>query len=229
MKNAADPVRIALISATPKAIGPAEDALSKEFAGAEAWNLLDDRLMSDADERGGVDDALTARMQRLISYAAEDGADGILVTCSLYAAVAQRVRLAIPVLAPDEAAIDELIGGGFGRVLVVASFEQALTDSVARVRAALSAAASSTEVVGVFVPAALEATSRDDLAGLESALSSATRMFAGEVDAVFLAQYSLAPAGPALAGYLGLPVLSGPLSSARRLRQTILRDGERSA
>jgi hypothetical protein len=42
-------------------------------------------------------------------------------------------------------------------------------------------------------------------------------------DAVFLAQYSLAPAGAQLEDAIGIPVVSGPKSSAMALRRALER------
>ena len=58
-------------------------------------------------------------------------------------------------------------------------------------------------VTGVAVPAAMAATKAQDADGLVAALVDACRPLAADVDAVFLAQYSLAPAGPALSAAVG--------------------------
>lgn len=217
--------RIALISAVTAAIGPATAALGDLYPEAEVWNILDDRLLGDADERGGLDDALRARMTRLIDHALAEGADGVLLTCSLYGPVAEEARRDAPVLAPDEAAFAEIADAGFARVLVVASFEGAKDDSVARLREALARSSSDTTVTGVAVPAAMAATKAQDAEGLVSALVDACQPFAADVDAVFLAQYSLAPAGPALSAAVGRPVVSGPASSAVALRDRLTSRG----
>ncbi|MFJ4222947.1 aspartate/glutamate racemase family protein [Microbacterium sp. NPDC089695] len=210
--------RIALISAVTAAIGPATAALGELYPEAEVWNILDDRLLVDADERGGLDDALRARMTRLIDHALSEGADGVLLTCSLYGPVAAETRSDAPVLAPDDAAFAEIAETGYRRVLVVASFEGAKNDSVARLRAALTRSGSSTTVTGVAVPAAMAATKAQDADALLTALVEACRPLADDVDAILLAQYSLAPAGPALGAAVDLPVVSGPASSAVALR-----------
>lgn len=214
--------KIALINAVPASIPPARDALSESFPEAQVWNLLDDRLLSDADERGGLDDGLRSRMTRLIEHAIAEGADGVLLTCSLYGPVARGFHSDRPVLAPDEAAFDDLARAGHGRILVVASFETAKDDSVARLSEALG---DGTAVSGVAVPAAMAATKTGDTEALVTALIDACRPLAAEFDAVFLAQYSLAPAGERLRAALGVPVVSGPASSAAALRRR-LADGE---
>ncbi len=217
--------RIALISATASAIPPAEEALAREYPTAETWNLVDDRLLTDANDRGGVDAELRERMERLIAYAADSGASGILLTCSMYGSIATATRLPIPVLAPDEAAIDELLAAKYRKVLVVASLETALTDSVSRLRSAFESAGVATVVTGTFAPDAMAATRSGDLIALAESLVDAARESLDDADAVFLAQYTLAPAGPALARAFGLPVISGPASSAIRLRHSITSQG----
>lgn len=213
--------RIALISATPAAIDPATSALAAEFPAADVWNLLDDKLLADADERGGLGDDLAERMRRLIDHAVAGGADGILLTCSMYGPVARERDLGKPVLAPDEAAFDELLAGGYRSVLVVASLESALHDAVARLTAFLTAAGAPAKVRGAVSPEAFEATKAGDASRLATLLGTTTRDHATDTDAVFLAQYSLAPATAVVAAMSGLPVVAGPVSAAIRLRDTL--------
>ena len=209
--------RIALISATPAAIGPATSALAAEFPAADVWNLLDDKLLADADERGGLGDDLAERMRRLIDHAVAGGADGILLTCSMYGPVARERDLELPVLAPDEAAFDELLG--YRTILVIASLESAMHDAVARLSAFLKPDAT---VRGVVSPEAFEATKSGDPDRLAALLAATARDHAAGTDAIFLAQYSLAPATTVVADATGVPVIAGPVSAAIRLRETLL-------
>ncbi|MCX4660805.1 hypothetical protein ACIBCB_19450 [Streptomyces uncialis] len=146
--SADDPVRaprIALISATPTAMAPAVAGLAEEFPAAEPWSLLDDRLLADAPQDGPLPPALVDRMRRLIGHALAGGADGVLLTCSLYGSVTETVDTPVPLLAPDTAAFERALAlsSGTGRVLVLASFETAMRDSVARFSAASAASAAS--------------------------------------------------------------------------------------
>ncbi len=209
--------RIALISATPAAIGPATSALAAEFPAADVWNLLDDKLLADADEQGGLGDDLAARMRRLIDHAVAGGADGVLLTCSMYGPVARERDLGLPVLAPDEAAFDELVG--YRTILVVASLESALRDAIARLSAFLTESGASATVRGVVSPEAFAATGDTDR--LATVLGATARVHAAGAEAVFLAQYSLAPATAAVAESSGLPVVAGPVSAAVRLRDAL--------
>ena len=213
--------RVALISATPAAIAPATSELTTALPGVEVWNLLDDRLLSDANVAGGLTPKLDERMRRLIDHAIDGGADGILLTCSLYGPVAMRTSALIPVLAPDQAAFDDLVAGGYAAVLVVASFEAALADSVSRLERALRDAGVETVITGVVADAAFPLARGAASDELDEVLMDACRPHLAGIDAIFLAQYSLAPAATALAAATGARVVSGPASAARLLRKRL--------
>jgi hypothetical protein len=202
--------RIALISATPAAIAPAVAGMAAEFSEAQPWNLLDDRLLADAAD--GLTPTLAERMRRLIAYAIDNGADGVLLTCSLYGPVVDSVTSPVPVFAPDSAVFHR--AAGYGKVLVLASFETAMTDSVTR----FQAYAPKTEALGVVAPDAFGAK---DTEVLFNALRDACRSYDGPYDAVLLAQYSLAPAAEKLSAALDRPVLSGPHAAAAALKAAI--------
>jgi hypothetical protein len=216
--------KIALISAVPTAIPPAQSAVHERLPDAVVWNILDDRLLVDAADRGGLDDGLRRRMRRLIEHALAEDADGVLLTCSLYGPVAQESGAGVPVLAPDGAAFADIAAGGYAAVLVLASFDGARDDSVKRLGKALHDAGASTRVIGRSVPAAMTATKAGDQEDLLTALVSACRDRPADVEAVFLAQYSLAPVTEALRKAIGIPVVSGPSSAAGALHR-FLSDG----
>ncbi|OKH96724.1 hypothetical protein AB852_04405 [Streptomyces uncialis] len=126
-------------------MAPAVAGLAEEFPAAEPWSLLDDRLLADAPQDGPLPPALVDRMRRLIGHALAGGADGVLLTCSLYGSVTETVDTPVPLLAPDTAAFERALAlsSGTGRVLVLASFETAMRDSVARFSAASAASEAS--------------------------------------------------------------------------------------
>ncbi|MCD0445424.1 aspartate/glutamate racemase family protein [Glycomyces sp. A-F 0318] len=211
--------RIALVHGTDAAVAPAVEGLAAAFPEAEPWNLLDDRLLPDADAAGGLTPELAERMSRLIGFARAGGASGVLLTCSMYGSVAAAARLDIPVLAPDEAAFARVAGAGWGGVLVVGSFATAAQDAGERLRSALAAAGASTRVDAVTAGAALGPSREGDTAALTRALLDAVSGRAA--DAVVLAQYSLAPAAGELERRLGLPVVAGPQAAAAMLKERL--------
>ena len=209
---------IALISATPAAIKPAELAIRTAIPAARIWNLLDDRLLVDAQEVGGVNEELRERMVRLIRYALDAGAEGILLTCSQYGAVARAIAVSepnVPILAPDDAAFQAVADGDFQRVLILASLESALADTTDRLGALLNRSGT-TELIGRVTSEAVAAAGRGDAQTLAEILGGAIRE-SGQVDAVLLAQYSLSIAQSKLEEQLGLPVFAGPNLAAELL------------
>lgn len=218
------PPLIATINAVPESARIAREAFAREFPEARVWTLLDDRLLDDARAVGGLDTVLRRRMLRLIRHAVEGGAQGVLLTCSSYGEVVDTARTLwrLPVLKSDESMFRTALTSPYDRLALVASTPPAVPaaltqldelsdrlrpDGPTRITAALSEAA------------ATAATPQEAARHLAAALHSAG---ADGIQAVLLAQYSLAPAGSALSDLLGLPVLDGAGAAARDLRTTLL-------
>lgn len=215
---------VAMVHATPAAIAPAVAAFGERFPEADLWHLLDDRLVSDAERAGGLVPPLRRRMLSLIGHAVAGGADGVLLTCSMYGPVA---RIAgqlwdLPVAGSDEAMYDRVAAERPARVAVLGSLETAVADSTGRLRRVLAGNGPATEVVGVLCPGAAAAALAGDGAALLASLRSAAEPLAGEVGLFLLGQYSLTPARAELEAALGTPVWSPPHVAAdvlaRRLR-----------
>ena len=213
--------RVALVGAVAAAAPPAERAFAEVFPRAQTWNLLDDRLITDALDAGGVTGPLTARMTTLIDYAIGNGAAGVLLTCSMYGPVAHAVaaRAAVPVLAADDAAFADAASGGFGRMALVASLPLPLADARERFDAFLAARGARLDVVDVLAD---RAAGTVDAGAVADALEEALRGI--PVDAVLLAQYSISPAAATLQDRLGIPVLTGPARAAARMRAALTGD-----
>lgn len=118
---------LALVHATPAAMAPAVAAFGERFPEAGLWHLLDDRLVTDAERAGGLVPPLRRRMLSLIGHAVAGGADGVLLTCSMYGPVA---RLAAqlwdrPVAGSDEAMYERVAADRPARVAVLGSLRSA--------------------------------------------------------------------------------------------------------
>lgn len=214
---------VALISATSSAIGPAAAAFERVFPEARLWNILDDRLLTDAEDSSGVTLQLARRMKRLIRHAVAGNADGILLTCSQYGFVSKTVDVRVPIQAPDDAAFAEVLARRFGTVLIVASLRSALADTTARLTAALTEAAIPVRLDEICTADIASVAAARDYPQLSRTLSAVIQMRAPQPDVVLLAQYSLAPVAETLQSMIGKPVLSGPVCAARHLRADLLR------
>ncbi|MEY9776307.1 hypothetical protein [Arthrobacter sp. MW3 TE3886] len=214
---------VALISANPAAMTPANSAFADEFPEARLWNILDDRLQDDADPRG-VTGSLAERMHRLIDHAVIEGADAILLTCPVYVAALRSYtdKCPVPLLDPDEMALNGVLAQAPDTVLVLASAPQPLTVAINRFINECAERAAPVEIRGAVATKAKEAALAGNTEELTDALVSAVNGQPTAPDAILLAQYSLAPAARALETATGIPVFSGPLSSAAALRRTTL-------
>lgn len=215
------PPLVAVISAVAAAIPPARAAFDALFPDATVWNVVDDRLVDDAG--GGITPRLVARMQRLIDHAVVEGADAVLLSCSMYAEVAHSadVDVAIPVHGPDDGLFGAVAAGGFRRIALVSPAADPLADSLARMRQIV---ASDVTVVGIVAADAPAAARAGDVDALVDAVVSAVGHVSPKPDVVVLGQYSLAAAAPGVQAVVGLPTLSAPEHAVRRL-QTLLTGG----
>ncbi|MFG6277555.1 aspartate/glutamate racemase family protein [Microbacterium sp. 5K110] len=211
---------IALISAVPAAIPPVDAALAASGGAAQVWNILDDRLLQDAADAGGLNATLEARMERLIEHASLEGADAVLLTCSMYAPVAHRAqgRLSIPVAGPDDALFEAATSGRYRRVLLVSSAGGPLADSMQRLR---EVAQGVVEVTGVVAEGAVEAARRGRIDELVARIVAAVSAVSVVPDAVLLGQYSLAHATEGVREATGLTVLTGPELAVAALRSRL--------
>ncbi|MBE7418655.1 MAG: arylsulfatase [Ideonella sp.] len=213
--------RIALIHALAHSVAPINDALAHAWPEAVRMNLLDDSLSADLARCGALDARMHARFAALGDYAASTGADAILFTCSAFGPCIDAVkrRLApLPVLAPNEAMIDEAaarVRAGGGCVGLLATFAPTLATMPAEFPADVALRTALAE-------GALAALDRGDAAAHDrAALHAARSLQAMGCSVIALAQFSLARARDPIAEATGLPVLTTPDSAIRALRERL--------
>jgi Asp/Glu/hydantoin racemase len=206
---------VALIHAAPASMPPAHGAFAERFPSARLWNLLDDRLLPDADAAGGLTPPLRHRMRTLIRHAVEGGADAVLLTCSMYGPVAveEAAGHPVPVLPSDHALFDAVRSQGARRVAVLGPIRASVDDTAGRLRAQLPAAT----VAGTVVDGAPGA----DPARLERLVADTARRVAPDADVIVLGQFSIAPAQAAAQAAVSVPVLSPPHLAADLLRRRL--------
>ncbi len=214
---------IALIHGVPAAIEPAASAVREQMPDARIWNILDDRLIDEVHARGEVTPDLLDRMLRLIDHALLEGADGVLITCSLYSFVAAATNpdRPVPVLGADSAAFHDILAARPQRVLLVASVNDALTDAVARLGEVASEHHAHFEIVPVFVDGALDAVRAGDEHQLATLIEDALREHLRDGDVILFAQYSLHPAAARVSFDIDATVYTGPARAARELHAAI--------
>ena len=210
---------VALIHASAASVAPAREAFEADFPAAVLWNLLDDRLVVDADAAGGLTPELHRRMTTLIQYAVKGGADAVQLSCSMYGPVALAAGTVQPVtvLASDQAMFDHIASLAPQSVGVIGSLESAAADSAQRLGAAMSQAGLAVRIEHQAVDGAAEAANAGDIERLGQLLGVVATELGERVDLIVLAQYSLAPALEAVTDASPVPVLSPPHLAASTL------------
>lgn len=216
-----NPPTVALVHATPHAMAPALTAFAEVFPQARLRNLLDDTLIGDAEAAGGVTGPLEDRMHELIRYALATGADGVLLSCSMYGPVTGLLTDEAggrPVLSPDGALFDEVVRLAAPRVTVLAPVEAGMRDSVERLSRHLVDAGVDSVVTGAVVAGA-----REPGADVSALVTEAAREAeSAGTDLIVLGQFSLSPATAAASAAVSVPVLSAPHLAARALQSALL-------
>jgi hypothetical protein len=217
-------MRIALIHALRHSPPPIEAAFREDWPDARLMNLLDDSLSSDLAREGRLTPAMTGRFLALARYAAGTGARAILFSCSAFGPCIEacaRDLAPLPVLKPNEAAVEEAVG---------LARDRAGRDPQARPRIGLLATFPGTlasmpaefprdvEVVPCLAPDALAALDAGDGPAHDRLAAESARQLR-DCDVVLLGQFSLARAAAAVAEATGRPVVTTPGSAVRKLRR----------
>jgi Asp/Glu/hydantoin racemase len=215
--------RIALIHALPESPEPANRAFAALWPEAARFNLMDDSLASDLAAAGAITPAITRRFLDLARYAAGTGARGILFTCSAFGASidACKAALPVPVLKPNEAALEAALRAG-PRIALLATFAPTIPSMTAELEAMAKVKGVVPTILTGAVDGALAALKRGDGAEHDRLIAAAAADLT-KVDALVLAQFSMARAAATIAPAEGRTVITTPESAVLKLRELVLR------
>jgi len=215
------PKRIALIHATPLAIEPIAASFRALWPEARTTNLLEDSLSQDLAAAGALTPAMFQRFGVLATYAERCGADAILFTCSAFGPCIETARrlVAIPVLKPNEAMIDEALAAG-RRLALIATFAPSLPSMQAEFEAAAAVRGMKLDLSTHAVADAMPALARGDGETHDRLITESAAKL-GPVDAIVLAQFSMARAEAAVTKVTRSRVLTSPKSAVGRLRRLL--------
>ena len=214
-------VRIYVVHALTASLEPVARAFAGGWSKAKVCNLMDDALSRDRQSGAHSDDDFEHRFSGLIHYCLASGAHGILFACSAFneAIEAARRGIRLPVLKPDEAMISNALEMG-DRLAVVATFEPSIASLRSQIESEAKIRGRSAQVRGVFVDEAMRALNAGDGARHDALIARAVSTVSN-VDAVLLAQFSMARAAGSAATASPAPLLTSPESAVARLRSLV--------
>lgn len=190
---------------------------------AKVHNLVDDSLLHDVMQNGGITDRIIARMCAYFQAAANNGADLIFNQCSSVgeaADIAART-VAVPVLKVDAPMAEKAVALG-SRIAVVATVRSTMQPSCNLVRRKAVEAGKTVEVVDYLVDGALDVLMKEQNRAKHNALVlDSVRKAERECDVIVLAQGSMTVLLPELAG-IAKPVLTSPRLGVERARRILL-------
>jgi Asp/Glu/hydantoin racemase len=213
--------RIALIHAVTVAMAPVHDAFRQLWPEAACVDILDTSLSRDRERDGRLTEAMTGRFLLLAKYAEDNGAAGILFTCSAFgeAIDAAAARARVPVLKPNQAMFEAALAAG-QRLGMLATFEPSVAGMEAEFRDIAGAAGSSASLDSDCVAGAMAALQAGDGATHDRLVAEAAPRFADR-DAVLLAHFSTSRAAEAVRSVINRPVLTAPGAAVAKLKQQL--------
>jgi Asp/Glu/hydantoin racemase len=211
-------MRIALIHAVTVAMAPVHEAFRQLWPEAECVDILDTSLSRDRERDGELTPAMIDRFLLLAKYAEDNGAAGILFTCSAFgeAIEAATDKAKVPMLKPNEAMFEAALAAG-KRLGMLATFGP----SVAGMEAEFREIAGDQAALSSFcVPGAMKALQAGDAAEHDQLLAIAAPRFA-DYDALLLAHFSTSRAAAAVKAAVRCPVLTAPGAAVTKLKGLI--------
>ena len=211
--------RIALIHATPVAIEPVVAAFAQGWPEAELANILDDSLSTDRAKQKALAPEMFPRFERLARYAVDNGARGILFTCSAFgpAIEAAAKAVSVPVLKPNEAMFDAAFEHG-RRIGMVATFGPAVEGMVVEFNEAAKQRNPMAAVLTTLAEGAMDALRAGDIDTHNRRVADAAAELP-KLDAIMLAHFSTARALKAVKARVSVPVLTAPDAAVAKLRK----------
>ncbi|GHO70651.1 hypothetical protein KSC_095430 [Ktedonobacter sp. SOSP1-52] len=173
-------------------------------------HVVDESLLQEAREQGGVTPALRARIECYVEEGVEHGASVIVCTCSTIGASVEEYSDQVPVtvMRVDRAMAEEAVRQG-ECILLVAALESTLAPTRELLLDAARRAGKAIDIVELLCREAWAHFERGDQQAYLGEIATQLRAHAHEADVVVLSQASMAGVSD-LCPDLGLPMLTSP-------------------
>jgi Asp/Glu/hydantoin racemase len=169
------------------------DLARQQLPGVQFFHMVDESLIRNTIQAGHLSKKTIQRLAGMIGLAHEGGADAVMVTCSSIgpAIPVAREMYDFPVLRVDEAMAERAVGLG-NRIGVAATLKTTLEPTVGLLYTKAAEASRNVEVEECLCAGAFERVLAGDTETHDRIVSQAISDLAGKVDAIVLAQASMA-------------------------------------
>lgn len=222
-KSAIRRPRIGLVHALHASIAPIEAAFLENWPEAETVSLYDQSLYADFNKTRALTPDIFRRIEGLLRFSHETGAESILFTGSLFGdpVEAARKKMDIPVLTAYEAMIEEAFATAKRPLLGMLSTAAGTGEMMsADIQEYAAANGREFDLDARYVAGAIDALLWGDREEHDELVAAAAAQM-GECDALMLAQFSMAPVAKRLPDVEGRKVLTSPGSAVAKLKSLI--------
>ncbi|SMO99640.1 aspartate/glutamate racemase family protein [Paracoccus laeviglucosivorans] len=213
--------RIALIHATPIAVGPIHAAFARDWPDADAIDIMDYSLSPDRAQAGEITKALSDRILALAQYGVSTGAQAVLFTCSAFGSAIDHAaaQIAIPVLKPNEAMFQAAMQAG-DRIAMIYTFPPAAASMEQEFRDEVARTGSNATLTSILAPGAIEAARAGDIATHDRLVSQVAKGLTG-FDAITLAHFSTSTALASVRAVNATPTYASPPAAIAKLKSLL--------
>lgn len=201
---------------------PLQAMFSEHLPGVRLFNIADDSLIQHVIRDGSVTEATALRLIQYYKIAVDIGADYILNTCSSVGEVADAARrfMDTPILKIDEPMAREAICT-YRNIGVLATLPTTLKPTVSLIHREAESAGKSVTVVEGLADGAYQALVDGSLDAHDERIGEAAEKLSDEVEAIVLAQGSMARMEKSLHEKTGIPVLSSPVRCVQAMKSML--------
>lgn len=220
--------RIGLVHALHASIAPIEAAFGELWPEAETVSLYDQSLYNDYNRAGEITPQLARRIESLLAFSSESGAEAILFTGSLFAepVEAARNRLPVPVLTAYEAMIEEAFSGITRPKLAVLATAAGTADAMAvDIEEYAEARKLDYDLEARTVAGAIDAMLWGDREEHDELVLAAVAEL-GPCDVLMLAQFSMAGVASRIPHHADRRVLTSPGCAVAKLKRLLAWSGQ---
>lgn len=216
------PKTLALVHTSPVVVPMFARLAEDLLLDVEVFHLVDESLIRNTIRAGELTKETLGRTVKLIELAHQGCGGAVMVTCSSIGASVDVARLLydFPVFRIDEAMAEAAVGMA-RRIGVAATLRTTLEPTIALLERTAAHAGREIEIVPRLCEPAFAAVLSGDNERHDRIVASALEELMPEVEAVVLAQASMARVAETVAQN-GTPVLSSPELAIRRVRDALL-------